>query len=205
MSAVLCGGGFLVWFAGVEAVTRRLNVDRELSRKLVHLTSGLAAAAMPLVLTMREIALLGVLFAVAMAVSRRLRILRSVHEVERATWGEVCLPLGVAATAVVARHPTLYACAIATVAVSDVAACLAGRRLGGTRRSLPGGTKTLAGSAAFLATALAVGLVLLPALASGLGGVLLAAVLTTAVEAVMPRGLDNLAIPLAATAALAMW
>ena len=199
MSAVLCGSGFLAWFAAVEALTRRLCVGRELSRKFVHLTSGLAAAAMPLVLTFREIAVLGALFAVAMAASRRLGILRSVHEVERATWGEVCLPLGVAAAAVLAPDAARYACAVATIAVSDVAACLAGRRLGGRR--LPWGGKTWAGSAAFFLTALVVGLVLLPWRP---GAVLAVAILTTVVEAAASRGLDNVAVPVAAATALAV-
>lgn len=199
MSAVLCGSGFLAWFGAVEALTRRLSVGRELSRKFVHLTSGLAAAAMPLVLTFREIAVLAVLFAVAMAASRRLRILRSVHEVERATWGEVCLPLGVAAAAVVTPDPARYACAVATIAVSDVAACLAGRRLGGPR--LPWGGKTWTGSAAFLLTALVVGLVLLPGRP---GAVLAVAALTTMVEVAASRGLDNVAVPVAAATALAV-
>lgn len=199
MSVALCAAGFLAWFAAVEAVSRRLRVGRELSRKFVHLTSGLAAAAMPLVLTLPQIAVLAVLFAVAMAASRRLRILRSVHEVERSTWGEVCLPLGVAAVAVLVSDPTRYACAVATIAVCDVAACVAGRRLGGRR--LPRSAKTWAGSAAFFVTALVVGLVLLPAPPVS---VLAVAMLTTAVEAAASRGLDNVAVPVAAATALAV-
>jgi dolichol kinase len=199
MSMLLCGTGFLAWFSAVEALTRRLSVGRELSRKLVHLTSGLAAAAMPLVLTFQEIAVLAVLLAVAMAASRRLRILRSIHEVDRATWGEVCLPLGVAAAAILIPDPARYACAVATVAVSDVAACVAGRRFGGRR--LPGSAKTYAGSAAFLVTSLVIGLVLV---GTPPGAVLAVAVLTTAVEAASSRGLDNVAVPMMAAIVLAV-
>jgi dolichol kinase len=199
MSALLCGTGFLAWFSAIEAVTRRLEVSRELSRKFVHLTSGLAAACMPLVLSFREIAVLGVLFALAMAASRALRVLRSIHDVERATWGEVCLPIGVAAAALLVPDPARYACAVATIAVSDVAACLVGRRFG--RRRLPGTGKTYAGSAAFLVTALLVGLVLVP---SPPVAVLAVAALTTAVEAASSRGLDNVAVPVAAALVLAL-
>ena len=55
--------------------------------------------------------------------------------------------------------------------------------------------------AAFFGTALAIGLVLLPARP---GAVVAVAALTTVVEAVSPRGLDNVAVPLAAAAALAV-
>ena len=208
MSVVLCAAGFLLWFAAVEGVTRRLRVAREASRKFVHLTSGLGAAAMPLVLTFHEIVGLGILFATVLGVSQRFGILRSVHEVDRATWGEVCLPLGVAATAAIAPQPAAYACSVATVAISDVAACLAGQRLGTTPRSLPGGTKTVAGSAAFLAAALAIGLVslaVLPGAPLSLARLLMAGALTTLVEALAPRGLDNVAIPVTAAAVLVAW
>ena len=208
MSAVLCGTGFMAWFAVVEAVTRRLRVGRETSRKFVHLTAGLAAAAMPLMLSFREIAVLGVLFALAMAASRRLGILGSIHGVERATWGEVCLPLGVAATATLLPHAALYTYAIVTLAVGDVAACLIGQRFGGSRRSLPGGTKTYVGSAAFFVTTLVIGMAMLPTLPAGgvttLATVISVAAATTLVEAAAPHGLDNVAIPLTAAALLAM-
>jgi dolichol kinase len=197
MTAALCGTAFLAWFSLVEAATRRLRVSREVSRKLVHVTAGLAAAAMPAVLGFGEIAVLGVLFAAAMYASRRLGLLRSIHEVERATWGEVCLPLGVAAAAVLAPDPARYACAVAIVALSDPAACLAGRRIGGPR--LPGGTKTVAGSTAFLATALAVGLALLPDRPAVMVAV---AVATTLVEAASSRGLDNVTVPVTAACVL---
>ena len=199
MTAVLCGTGFLAWFSLVEAATRRLRVGREASRKLVHVTAGLAAAAMPAVLTFREIAVLGVLFAAAMAASRRLGLLRSIHQVDRATWGEVCLPLGVAAAAVLAPDPARYACAVAIVAISDPAACLAGRRLGGPR--LPGSAKTFAGTAAFAATAAAICLVLLPGRPAA---AVVLAIVTALAEAVSSRGLDNLAIPVAAVGMLAL-
>lgn len=207
MRAVLCATGFAAWFGVVEAAAGRLRLDHETSRKLVHVTAGLTAALMPLALTFSQITALGVVFAVAMAVSRRLGILRSIHRVERTTWGEVCLPLGVAATAAVLPDPACYAWAVATVAVGDVAACAAGRRWGGAGWTLPGGTKTWAGSAAFFVTALAVGLALLAApgggVRAGLGTALAVAGLTTVAEAVSPRGLDNVAIPLAAAALLA--
>jgi phytol kinase len=199
VTAVLCGTGFLAWFSLVEAATRRFRVSREASRKFVHLTAGLTAAvAMPLVLGRREIVVLSLLFAAAMAVSRRLGILRSIHEVGRSTWGEVCLPLGVGAAAALAPDPARYTCAVAIVAVSDVAACLAGRRLGGP--ALPASPKTYAGSAAFIASAAAVGLVALP---GAVPAALAAAAAATLVEAVSGRGLDNLAVPLAAVAVLA--
>lgn len=199
MSALLCATGFAAWFLAVEAVTRRLSVSRELSRKFVHVTSGLAAALMPLALTFREIAALAVIFAVAMAASRRLRILRSIHEVERATWGEVCLPLGVAAAAVLVPDPARYACVVATVAVSDVAACLVGQRFGG--RPLPGSRKTYAGSVVFLVTTLVIALPLLRSLP---GTALALAALTTAVEAASSRGLDNVSVPVTAATLLAV-
>jgi dolichol kinase len=198
MTALAVAALFAGFFAGVEIVSRRRGLDRELTRKLVHLVAGLAAAALPLILSFHLVALLGLVFAVAMAASQRLDLLRSIHGVRRSTLGEVCFPLAIAVTALCFPERAIFAYAVATMAVSDVAAWAAGRGLGGARLPLPGSAKTYAGSAAFFAATVMIGAVLLPALGHGLSPTLLlcapVALLATLVEAVSGRGLDNLLV-----------
>jgi dolichol kinase len=92
----------------------------------------------------------------------------------------------------------LFAYAIATVAVSDVAAWTAGRRFGTARLPLSGSSKTYAGSAAFFVATLVIGAVLLPRLSHGVSPALLlaapVALAATLVEALSRRGLDNLLV-----------
>jgi dolichol kinase len=189
---------FSAFFAAVELVARRWQLDREVTRKLVHLSAGLAAAGLPLVLDFHQIAALGLVFALAMAASQRLDLLSSIHGVRRSTWGEVCFPLAIGLTALLFPHPLVFAYAIATMAVSDVAAWAAGRRFGRSRLPLPRSSKTYAGSAAFFAATVVIGAVLLPALGHGVFPAVLlcapVALVATAVEGLSGRGLDNLLV-----------
>ncbi|MGA9113495.1 MAG: hypothetical protein WB802_06845 [Candidatus Dormiibacterota bacterium] len=189
---------FCGFFAGVELVARRWQLDREATRKLVHLCAGLSAAALPLVLGFPQIAALGLIFALAMAASLRLDLLSSIHGVRRSTWGEVYFPLAISVTALLFPHPVVFAYAIATMAISDVAAWAAGRRFGRSRLPLGGTAKTYVGSAAFFAATVIIGAVLLPTLGHGVSPTLLlcapVALVATAVEGLSGRGLDNLLV-----------
>lgn len=198
MIVVEVAAAYLALFAGIEVLARRSGLDHELSRKLVHLAAGLSAAALPLLLTFDQVAILGLLFALAMAISQRLDLLTSIHGVRRSTLGEVCFPLAISITALLFPDRAVFAYAIATMAVSDVAAWAAGRRFPTARLPLPGSSKTYAGSAAFFATTLAIGVVLLPRLSHGVSPAQLlgvpVALAATLAEALSRRGLDNLLV-----------
>jgi phytol kinase len=198
MTLVAVTAAYLAGFGGVELLSRRLGLDPEVSRKLVHLCAGLSAAALPLILSFHQVVALGLVFALVMAASQRLNLLPSIHGVQRSTLGEVCFPLAISITALLFPDRALFAYAIATMAVSDVAAWAAGRRFGTARLPLSGSSKTYAGSAAFFVATLVIGAVLLPRLSHGVPPALLlaapVALAATLVEALSRRGLDNLLV-----------
>ena len=198
MILVAVVAAYLAGFGAVEILSRRLGLDPEVSRKLVHLSAGLSAAALPLILSFHQVFVLGLVFALAMAASQRLNLLSSIHGVRRSTLGEVCFPLAISITALLFPDRAVFAYAIATMAISDVAAWAAGRRFGTARLPLPGRSKTYAGSAAFFAATLVIGAMLLPRLRHGVSPALLlaapVALAATVVEALSRRGLDNLLV-----------
>ncbi len=79
---------FVALLASAEAATRRWTIEPEASRELVHLSSGVVAAGLPLVMSFPAIVVLALLFIPFMAVSRRIGLFPAVHGVERVTWGE---------------------------------------------------------------------------------------------------------------------
>jgi dolichol kinase len=182
--------------AGVEILKRRLVGPHELLRKAVHIGDGLLVAPLPLLLSFRAIAGIGLLFAGLMALSRRWKIFTAVHDVERRTFGEILYPLGIAllATLFPHWHPFLYG--VLVIALADGLAAPIGIRFG--RRRLPGG-KSVWGSATFLAISICAGLVVL--LADGTSPVVaittaaFAALVLTVVEASLRHGVDNLVLP----------
>lgn len=132
MREVLAVGAASVVFVSVlviaEAATRRWAIDPEVSRRLVHLSSGVLAAGLPLVMSFPTIVALALLFIPFMVVSRRMGLFPAVHGVERATWGEVYFPLGVLLAAVLFPRSTPYAYGVLVMGVSDPFAGFAGQR-----------------------------------------------------------------------------
>jgi phytol kinase len=121
--------------------------------------------------------------------------------------GEIWFVCGVCLSFLLASDPVAYCIAILVVTLADAAAALVGRRFGRLLRMPLAARKSAAGSAAFFVVAFAVAFLALYAAADvplmrAIGSAALVALLTTAIEAVLARGLDNLFVPLGALAAL---
>jgi phytol kinase len=206
---VVAGAAFVAMLASAEAAGRRWKVEPELSRKLVHVSSGVVAAGLPLVMPFRSIAALALLFVPFMVVSRRLDLFPAVHSVERSTLGEVWFPLGVAAVAVLVPHPVPYAYGMLVMGVSDAAAGLAGGRWGHRAFRVATARKTYVGSGAFLASTLSLTVAATVLTTGGLSAanlwsaVVVSAALALA-EAAVGGGADNVVLPTLAAALLTM-
>ena len=177
-----------------ELGVRRIRFSGEIARKLVHAGSGIVAAALPLLVSYRQIAAIALGFAVLMVVVRRFRLLAALNGVERVSYGEVWFPLGVAALAAFFPHAAAYVYGTLVLGLADAIAAVVGVRLGRRRLPLVRG-KTVWGSAAFCATALLVGVAIAGQLSLG---VIVAAAALTAAEAVASRGTDKVVVPVLA-------
>jgi phytol kinase len=194
---------------GMAEALRRRGSHPEATRKLVHFGAGLVAASFPLLFTeVRTAALLCTGFAVLMVVTRQRGRLTAVHGVERSSCGAWGFPLAAVLVFVLSQgRPDWHVAAILVLAVSDTLAAVVGTLVGRWRYRVWGATKTLEGSLAFAASAFVC--VLLPLSGSGaesLGEAFrqasLVALAATGIEALAPRGSDNLAVPLGALATL---
>ncbi|MEA2702641.1 MAG: phytol kinase [Actinomycetota bacterium] len=205
--AVVGAGAFFVGLlAAAEAATRRWTLHAEQSRKLAHVSSGVAAACLPLVMPFPAIVVLALLFVPFMVLSRRIGLFPAVHGVERTTWGEVWFPLGVLLAAALFPHAVPYAFGVLVMGLSDAAASDAGRRWGRRAYQVLGAHKTYVGSAAFLAVT-----VVLATGALGAGGnlsvasvpaILAVAAALTVVEGLAGGGVDNVLLPVVGAALL---
>jgi phytol kinase len=215
-SWVACGAVItllVVSMAALSAAVRRRGLGAEAARKLLHVEMGLATLAFPWLFATAEPVVL--LAAVSIGWFRVLPASRwldtrfgAVLAVERESGGEGWFACGVALAFLAAAHdrPT-YAAAILVLALADSAAALAGARWGRARVLIGGARKSLAGSAAFCAIAFASVLAVLAAAGTAapermLAAAALTALTTTLVEALLGRGLDNLAIPVAAVVSI---
>lgn len=209
-SLLLVGAALPLAMAALSAGRCRARLSPEGARKLLHVAMGLLTLAFPwLFASPGPVLALTALALAWFAAVRRLAPLQArfgpvLSGVARPGWGEGCFALGAGLSFWLAQGSVLLHCLpMAILSFADTAAALVGRRLGKSRR----GGKSLAGSAAFFCVALGCGLAGLalwagwpPArawpLALGLAG------LTTLLEALGRRGLDNLLVPLGALALL---
>lgn len=201
LAAGLAGGAFVGLLGAAEAAARRWELDRELPRKLVHISSGLLAACLPAFMSFATVAALALVFAPLMVVSRRVGLFPALHGVERWTIGEIWFPLGVALTALLFPHQPAYAYGVLVMGISDAMASLAGRRWGRRRYCLLGAAKTFLGSGVFLLTTLALGTGALAAAGwqawTAPAAAAMAAACTVA-EGLLGGGSDNLVLPVVA-------
>jgi phytol kinase len=194
---------------GIAEALRRRGGPPEATRKLVHFGAGLVAASFPLLFTeVATAALLCAGFAAVMVVTRQRGRLIAVHGVGRPSCGSWGFPLAaVLVFAFSQGRPDWHVAALLVLAVSDALAAVVGTLATRRRYRVWGGTKTLEGSLAFAASAFLC--VLLPLSGSGMASLgdafrqaSLVALAAAGIEAVAPRGSDNLLVPLGTLATL---
>lgn len=179
---------------------RKRKPHDEFSRKFIHIFVGSIAAFWPFYLEWHWIVVLSLAFVVTVIVSKQFNIFKSLHAVERPTWGEVYFALAVGALAFVTHDPWIYAIALLHMSLADGLAAVVGVTWGKpTSYKVLGRTKSIIGSLTFFAVSLTLLVVysamapepLQPAFILGLAAV------ATAIENVAaPHGMDNLLIPL---------
>jgi len=201
---------------GVKWIKARGVVGAEGARKLVHMGMGCVCLTFPWIFD--EAWPVWVLVALAGGALTGLRYvpwLRArlggvLHDVNRASWGEVYFPVGVAAVFTLSRGEVLrFVIPVALLTFADAAGALVGKRWGRHGFDTLEGRKSIEGSLAVgLTGALCVWVPLalagmpvvttiLIALVMGLFGMIL--------EAIAWRGLDNMFLPLAAFAQVSIY
>ncbi len=146
---------FLIMFA--EILWRRKIVQVELSRKLIHMGTGVIVAFCPFFLSWTYIQLLSVGFLVVILASYKLNIFSSIHDVNRITRGEVLYPIGIGICALLEPAPWIFTASILHLAIADALAAIVGLKWGKrTRYMLLSHGKTLLGSMTFFYTSMAI-------------------------------------------------
>jgi phytol kinase len=200
----------------VKALQRRGVVEAETARKIVHLGMGMVCLTFPWVF--REIWpvwVLAVMAGVALTALRSVPLLRReiggvLHDVNRASMGEIYFPLGVALVFTLSRgEPLLFVIPVALLTFADAAGALVGTRWGRHRFATLEGEKSVEGS-------LAVGITgflcsagpLLLAHHDWRASIVIGAAIglfSLILEAISWHGLDNIFLPLAAFAQISTY
>lgn len=205
ISAAMVGCGFLLIFGAAELWHRLGDPPVELSRKFVHVASGLLVLAFPWIFTSRWTVLgLAAGFALLILGTRRVGMLQSIHGVSRRSEGGLFYPLAVVLLFTLAYDERVfYLISVLALIVSDPAAALLGKVYGKTAYWVEEDRRSIEGSVSFFVTTFLIvhlPLLLMTELDRDVC-VLLAlhiSLVVTLIEGVSLRGSDNLLIPLSA-------
>lgn len=205
-------GCFLGLFALGELLYHGFKVPAEITRKIVHIGTGLLTLTFPLLLQhLWQALVICSSFLLLLVVSKRFKLLQSINAIDRPSLGSILYPVAVIITFAYYQYQQLQASIfdnllyfympVLLMAVCDPLAALAGTRYKKHHPQAPG--KTWVGSLVFFVSAVILSAILFWSYRSDSGMawlpvyVLGISLLTTLAEKYSEGGWDNFTIPIA--------
>lgn len=204
INTIILAGAFLMLFASAEVLYHWLKVHAEITRKYVHLVTGLLTMLFPPMIGNHWLVLfLCGSFLVILLISLKFKLLPSINAVDRVTRGSLLYPIivyGCYLAYLRYGHFSLYYIPILILAICDPVAALVGKGYPIGKYTTFGNQKTMSGSGGFFVSALIVSSVLLiylegMSLLSGIMVAFMISLSTTIAEALTHKGYDNFTIP----------
>jgi len=189
---ILTSASFIL---GAEFLKRKFSLPSAFTRRAIHIGTAIVAGVAPIFVTKGEIFWVSIIFAIILFIGRAYHLFSAIHSVERHTFGEIYLPLGVAFTALffLPQNIQAFQFGIFIMGISDAIGGLVGEKFGKHPLSIFGNKKTMEGSLAFFVVSLVLTAIFAPLISYKL--ILVPAILTL-VELCFVYGLDNLVLPI---------
>ncbi len=206
LNTAILSGSFLVLFGIAEILYHKFNVKVELTRKFVHIGTGLLTLLFPILLgNFWLVLLLCSTYAVILLLSLKFNFLKSINAIERKSAGSIAYPISVSACYLVFdyfhQQYIYFYLPILILAICDPVAALTGKRWPIGKYKIGRGNKTMMGSGMFFLSAFILSFIGYGATLGG-GSIFVAALCsviigasTSAAEAVSGKGLDNITVP----------
>ncbi len=197
---------FLSLFATGELLYHKLKIKAEISRKFVHLFTGVFTFLLPeLIGDHRIVFCLCLSFAMLLYASKKYGFLKSINAIDRPSQGSLWYPFIIYACYYfysISNEYIYFYLPILILAIADPLAALIGKKWPKGKYTIGCHTKTVVGSAAFLSSAFIISLSILLMLTPvpliiSIAIALAIAIFTTIAEALSRNGLDNFTIPAA--------
>jgi len=196
---------YLAMFGTGEILYHFFHVKAEMTRKFSHLSAGIIAFLFPLLITNHLFVLmLAVGFIGLLYLTKQTNLLKSVHSVKRKTFGSYIYPVSIYGCFLVYSHYDnllFYYLPLLILAISDTLAAIGGKAWAFGRFFKHRDSKTLFGSTLFFVSALIISIVILSLLTQVPFRIIIIlaiiiSLLSSFIEAISSKGLDNITIPL---------
>lgn len=205
---------FLTLFVSAEVLHRKFHVKSEITRKYVHIATGLLTMLFPSLIHNHWLVLgLCSSFLIILLASMKYEMLPSINAVKRTTRGSVLYPIIVYGCFLAHIHYgqlLFYFLPILILALCDPMAAVIGKLKPLGTYTWFGYTKTLSGSVSFFVCAMILSLILLLNLTeiTPIQGLIISvtiSLVTASLEAMTHKGYDNLTIPAGGLAVLTIF
>ena len=215
LNTIILATAFLALFSIAELLYHYARLKAEITRKIVHVFTGVLTLLFPVMLSSHwSVLFLCASFAAILLASLHFKLLPSINAIDRKSAGSLCYPLAVylcflVYTIYIGDGATyiylIFYNPILILAICDPIAALVGRNFPWGKYRVRGGTKTISGSMAFFIVATLISFFLMKQLGKDYFDELpiiiiysiIIGLFTALAEAVTGNGYDNLTIPFA--------
>jgi phytol kinase len=193
-------GGSLVLTS--EALRLRKLINRETSRKIIHITHSLVIVYWSFIATNSFIIAAEILFLIVVLLARKFSIMQPLRSVNRNSWGEIFFPFGVIGSLLLAPSNPVFLAAMLHLGLADALAALVGSRVKKGEYLIFSQRKTVAGTGTFFVVSLLIMFWLVRLSSTGyvhpslLFLLLFIPFIATFVENYSPYGSDNVSLPI---------
>lgn len=205
LNTFFLSSAFLALFAIAEIIHLKLKIKAEITRKIVHIGTGLLTMLFPILIDNQWLVLfLCASFAVILTLSMRFNFLNGINGIDRKSHGSISYPAAVYISYLFydfQEHQLLYFyLPILTMAIADPMAAFVGKKTNFIPVTIFGEKKTIGGFLGFLFTSILITIILthyFPNIFIDRSFLIIICAFCSAItELVTPRGLDNITIPL---------
>ncbi len=193
---------FLGAFGIGEIMYHYFHVEVEITRKWSHISAGIISLLFPYFFKdIQWVILLCALFAIILAVSKKINQLQSIHNVERTTYGSYLFPLAVIISFAAFQwknHQCLYFyLPVLHLAICDLCAALVGKRFPIKKIKIYKENKSWGGFLAFVISSILLqSILLLFGFQIPMVFMVACSIIAAFAELLSPKGFDNITIPL---------
>lgn len=202
INTIFMGALFLALFGIAEVLYYKFKVNAEITRKIVHIGTGLLTMLFPVLLGNHWLVLiLCSAFAVILILSLKFGFLKSINAIERSSVGSIAYPVAVYSSYACYQYfdnsSEFFYLPVLLLAICDPVAAFVGSKWPLGKYKSGKTFKTIMGSFAFFSSALIICFICLSIFTTN-NNILLGigiAVIATLAEAFSAKGYDNITIP----------
>lgn len=186
-----------VFIVGTEVLKRKFALPTAYTRRFIHIGTAAVAGLAPFFASRDQLVIVCIIFIVLLLLARSYSLFSAIHGVDRKSFGDIYLPLGVILTALIflPQNIHVFQFGIFIMGISDAVAGYVGEKYGRHAFEVYFNKKSVEGSITFFVVSLILTFTFFPFFGYQL---LIIPLILTMTEFGLVHGLDNLILPIIA-------